>query len=149
MVYTSVFDFRFNHIPLTRHTPFSFGAGQAGAGGFETAVFTHAGGWGHEEAFGGAPFDAAHGLRGQVSRFHTGVHGYGHGHRHGHGHGTGGQRHGDVEHNAGRMPMGAGTGRDTEMTHPGPVAGGNDGRDHHSRSIERKALPGWPVSGEY
>ena len=77
MVYASVWDFRFNHIPLTRHTvsspirrvrarnpsnveqPFSYGAGEAGAGGFETAVFSHAAGWGFDEAYGGAPFDAA------------------------------------------------------------------------------------------
>lgn len=80
MVYASVWDFRFNHIPLTRHTPFSYGAGQAGAGGFETAVFTHAAGWGYDEAYGGAPFDAAHGLRGQMAGFNQGVHS--HDHRH-------------------------------------------------------------------
>lgn len=44
MTYASIWDFRFNHIPLTRHTPFSYGAGAAGAGAFETAVFTRAGG---------------------------------------------------------------------------------------------------------
>ena len=64
MVYASVWDFRFNHIPLTRHTPFGYGGGAPGAGGFESAVWTHKAGWGHEEALGGAPFDAAHGLRG-------------------------------------------------------------------------------------
>ncbi|EXJ61894.1 hypothetical protein A1O7_02325 [Cladophialophora yegresii CBS 114405] len=72
MVYASVWDFRFNHIPLTRHTPFSYGAGAAGAGGFETAVFTRQAGWGYEEHYGGAPFDAAHGLRGQAAGFNTG-----------------------------------------------------------------------------
>lgn len=71
MVYASVWDFRFNHIPLTRHTPFSFGAGAAGAGGFETAVFTRKAGWGYEEAYGGAPFDAAHHLRGAEAGFNT------------------------------------------------------------------------------
>ncbi|KAF7506276.1 hypothetical protein GJ744_012084 [Endocarpon pusillum] len=64
MVYASVWDFRFNHIPLTRHTPFAYGGGAPGAGGFESAVWTHKAGWGHEEALGGAPFDAAHGMRG-------------------------------------------------------------------------------------
>jgi hypothetical protein len=64
MVYASVWDFRFNHIPLTRHTPFAYGGGAPGAGGFETAVWTHKAGWGYEEALGGAPFDAAHGMRG-------------------------------------------------------------------------------------
>jgi hypothetical protein len=54
--------------------PFSYGAGEAGAGGFETAVFSHAAGWGYDEAYGGAPFDAAHNLRGAVSGFNHGVH---------------------------------------------------------------------------
>lgn len=66
MVYASVWDFRFNHIPLTRHTPFSYGAGAPGAGGFETAIWTRQAGWGYEEALGGAPFDAGHALRGQA-----------------------------------------------------------------------------------
>jgi diacylglycerol diphosphate phosphatase / phosphatidate phosphatase len=65
MVYASVWDFRFNHIPLMRHMPFSYGAGALGAGGFEETVFTRQAGWGHEDgAIGGAPFDAAQGLRG-------------------------------------------------------------------------------------
>ncbi|KAI9849131.1 MAG: hypothetical protein M1837_005361 [Sclerophora amabilis] len=65
MVYASVWDFRFNHIPLTRAVPFSFGAGPLGAGGFESAVWTRQAEWGHEDgAFGGAPFDSAHALRG-------------------------------------------------------------------------------------
>ena len=65
MVYASVWDFRFNHIPLTRHTPFSYGAGAPGAGGFENALWTHKAGWGLDEgAFVGAPFDAGFGLRG-------------------------------------------------------------------------------------
>ena len=65
MVYASVWDFRFNHIPLTRHTPFSYGMGGPGAGGFDTAVFTRKAGWGSEEGtFGGAPFDAAGGMTG-------------------------------------------------------------------------------------
>jgi diacylglycerol diphosphate phosphatase / phosphatidate phosphatase len=64
MVYASVWDFRFNHIPLTRHTPFSYGAGPRGAGGFETAVWTRKAGWGDADgAFGGAPFDSGHGMR--------------------------------------------------------------------------------------
>lgn len=65
MVYASVWDFRFNHVPLTRHTPFSYGMGGAGAGGFDTAVFTRKAGWGMDEGvFGGAPFDAAGGMTG-------------------------------------------------------------------------------------
>jgi hypothetical protein len=54
--------------------PFSYGAGEAGAGGFETAVFSHAAGWGYHEAYGGAPFDAAHNLRGAMTGFNHGVH---------------------------------------------------------------------------
>ena len=75
-----------DHIPMTRHTPFSFGAGAAGAGGFEAAVFTRKAGWGTEEAFGGAPFDAAYHLRGQVNGFNTAVHNHSNKHNHGLGH---------------------------------------------------------------
>ena len=73
MVYASVWDFRFNHVPLTRHTPFSYGAGRAGAGGFESAVFSRAAGWGFEGAEGGAPGDAAYDLRGTGQGFNQGV----------------------------------------------------------------------------
>ena len=143
-----VWDFRFNHIPLTRHTPFSYGAGQAGAGGFETAVFTRKAGWGYEEAFGGAPFDAAHHLRGGQSGFNSAVHDeHGAGH-HGHeggvgrrlsrrdqlGNGVGngvmpGDRNGDIEHNA------------AMAHHDGAMADPGQSRYRiHSRSLERKAL---------
>ena len=58
MVYASVWDFRFNHIPLTRNAPFTYGPGAFG--GFETALWTRKAGWGYDEgAFGGAPFDAS------------------------------------------------------------------------------------------
>lgn len=67
MVYASIWDFRFNHLPLTRHTAFSYGAGASGAGGFETTVWTRQAGWGYEEAWGGAPFDAGYGLRGMAN----------------------------------------------------------------------------------
>jgi diacylglycerol diphosphate phosphatase/phosphatidate phosphatase len=96
MVYASVWDFRFNHIPLTRHTPFSYGAGAAGAGGFDSAVFTRKAGWGFEEAYGGAPFDAAHGLRGQAVGFNQGAPG-----RHGGAGIMGNKIDGDVERDAG------------------------------------------------
>ncbi|KAI9802104.1 MAG: hypothetical protein M1833_002025 [Piccolia ochrophora] len=101
MVYASVWDFRFNHIPLTRHVPFSYGAGPAGAGGFERAVWTRKAEWGHlEGAFGGAPFDAGVAMRGGGG---GGIGGGGaqhvrngsgqmHGHGHGHGHGGGIER---------------------------------------------------------
>ncbi|KAL9116092.1 MAG: hypothetical protein Q9227_000461 [Pyrenula ochraceoflavens] len=81
MVYASIWDFRFNHIPLTRHTAFSYGAAAPGAGGFETAVWTRQGGWGDEEALGGAPGDAGHGLRGGGMEMQSG--GFGGGHAHG------------------------------------------------------------------
>jgi membrane-associated phospholipid phosphatase len=157
MVYASVWDFRFNHIPLTRHTPFSYGAGAAGAGGFETTVFTRRAGWGYDEAYGGAPFDAAHGLRGQANGFNTGAEGL-HSSSHGHHHANGGhlgRRDGDVENNAGL----GGTddcyknGHVDDMTHGGgshvpnaPEAaagpGVSDNRYRaHRKSTERKPVP--------
>jgi diacylglycerol diphosphate phosphatase / phosphatidate phosphatase len=123
MVYASVFDFRFNHIPLTRHTPFSYGAGAPGAGGFETAVWTRKAGWGHEEgAFGGAPGDADHGLRGMGGGVGTGrdaSHGVGggvlgNGHDHGHGHRIG---------------------------HTHATSAGSTGQGRHSHGIERRPVP--------
>jgi hypothetical protein len=66
---------------LTSFQPFSYGAGEAGAGGFETAVFSHAAGWGYDEAYGGAPFDAAHNLRGAMTGFNHGVHDPSYGHK--------------------------------------------------------------------
>jgi len=63
MVYASVWDFRFNHIPLMRNVPFSYGAGAMGSGmgGFENAVWTRKAGWGYDQGVygGGAPFDAS------------------------------------------------------------------------------------------
>ena len=210
MVYASVWDFRFNHIPLTRHTPFSYGAGQAGAGGFESAVFTRQAGWGYEEAYGGAPFDAAHNLRGQMAGFNQGVHGHngggggmlghrekrdkdlehnaavvgGHHHNHhDHHHGTTTGYNGTATNTMGYNPS---INTATGNTHHHHNSGGggilnsimpghhrNDVVDHsgntmtresttpttgryrnHSRSLERKALPGNGyrdnrVSGEY
>lgn len=61
MVYASVWDFRFNHIPLNRNVPFGYGAGQAE---LANAVFTRRAGWGIDEGFGGAPFDVAGGAGG-------------------------------------------------------------------------------------
>ena len=63
MVYASVWDFRFNHIPLSRNEPFMYGAGGSYGGftGFHDAVFTRKAGWGAQESLGvgGAPFDAS------------------------------------------------------------------------------------------
>ena len=160
MVYASVWDFRFNHIPLTRHTPFSYGAGEAGAGGFESAVFTRQAGWGYEEAWGGAPFDAAHHLRGGQTGFNNGVTR----HQHGGMFGGGGHHHNkrdeDIENNAVAGETGYdGTRRSNRVSRnydanaplpepPTDATGSGSGRyHHHSRSLERKALPG-RVSGE-
>ncbi|KAF2281539.1 PAP2-domain-containing protein [Westerdykella ornata] len=68
MVYASVWDFRFNHIPLLRHSPFIYGAGPSTYDGFHSAVFTRKAGWGEHDggAWGGAPFDAADGPRGTI-----------------------------------------------------------------------------------
>ena len=68
MVYASVWDFRFNHIPLHRNTPFVFGAGASSFDGFHDTVFTRKAGWGTMDggSWGGAPFDAANGPRGTM-----------------------------------------------------------------------------------
>ncbi|EHY56744.1 hypothetical protein HRR83_002176 [Exophiala dermatitidis] len=127
MVYASVWDFRFNHIPLTRHTPFSYGAGAAGAGGFESAVFTRRVGWGYEEAFGGAPFDAAHGLRGAAAGFNTAA----------------GPRNGDIEHNAGLASTnGVSSGYTNGTTHSRgePVSAATTNGHYPRTSIERKPV---------
>lgn len=60
MVYASVWDFRFNHIPLVRHVPFTYGEGSHGFDGFRNALWTRQAGWGNLEssAWGGAPFDS-------------------------------------------------------------------------------------------
>jgi len=154
MVYASVWDFRFNHIPLNRHTPFSYGAGEAGAGGFESAVFTRKAGWGEGEALGGAPFDAAHGLRGEMAGFNTAATG-----RHGGNSTMGHNKRTDVEQGYGAdydnaMPLTAtnshGYNNGTVAHHNGGVIGpttpthtAEGGHYHqHSRSVERKAVAG-------
>lgn len=66
MVYASVWDFRFNHIPLMRHLPMAYGSGPSAIDGFHDAMWTRQAGWGVEAggAWGGTPFDAADGPRG-------------------------------------------------------------------------------------
>ena len=174
MVYASVWDFRFNHIPLMRDLPFSYGAGEAGAGGFETTVFTRQAGWGYEEAWGGAPFDAAHNLRGQQAGFNNSVTRHQHGHSSdgggilgmGGGHNHHDRRDGDIERNAVHA---GGPGYDREAgvmagnttrssraskNYDGPLpdvpadGSGNGRYQHHSRSLERKAVAG-RMSGDY
>ncbi|KAJ4309427.1 hypothetical protein N0V94_008934 [Neodidymelliopsis sp. IMI 364377] len=68
MVYASVWDFRFNHIPVLRHAPFVYGAGPSSFDGFHDAVWTRKAGWGSHDgsAWAGAPFDAADGPRGTM-----------------------------------------------------------------------------------
>lgn len=130
MVYASVWDFRFNHIPLTRHTPFSYGAGAAGAGGFESAVFTRQAGWGYEEHYGGAPFDAAHGLRGQATGFNTGAV---HQERYVN------KPEGDVEANAGLHNTNTHAGETPLRGSDATVTNGTQHR--HSSSMNRKPVP--------
>jgi len=58
MVYASVWDFRFNHIPLARNTPFTYSGEHFG---FNDALWTRKAGWGWDLENGllGAPFDAS------------------------------------------------------------------------------------------
>ncbi len=69
MVYASVWDFRFNHIPVLRHAPFVYGAGPSSLDGFHDAVWTRKAGWGMHDSssWTGAPFDAADGPRGTMA----------------------------------------------------------------------------------
>ncbi|KAF2665508.1 acid phosphatase/Vanadium-dependent haloperoxidase [Microthyrium microscopicum] len=66
MVYASVWDFRFNHIPLSRNTAFFYTDGQGEFNGFRDAIWTRKVGWGNKESgmATGAPFDATSGLGG-------------------------------------------------------------------------------------
>lgn len=67
MVYASVWDFRFNHLPVLRHAPFAYGS-SATIDGFHDAVWTRKAGWGMADnsAWAGAPFDAADGPSGTM-----------------------------------------------------------------------------------
>jgi len=60
MLYASVWDFRFNHVPVARGVAFGYGVTQRGYEGYRTAVASREAGWGAHEGhvFGGAPFDA-------------------------------------------------------------------------------------------
>lgn len=60
MVYASVWDFRFNHIPLSRYAPFTYNSQLGPFGGFQDAIWTRQAGWGQGSAsVGGAPFDVS------------------------------------------------------------------------------------------
>ncbi|KAI9772377.1 MAG: hypothetical protein M1835_006272 [Candelina submexicana] len=133
MVYASVWDFRFNHIPLTRHMPFTYGGN---AGGFQSSIFTRKAGWGHDEgAFGGAPFDASHG-GGYGGAASSALHGAGLGHHHeptvgngiGHGHASSATHGTGLGHH--HEPMaGNGLGYGAGVDHrPAPIA--KDGLAH-------------------
>lgn len=94
MVYASVWDFRFNHIPLLRHAPFVYGAGPSSNDGFHDAIFTRKAGWGTHDggSWGGAPGDASDGPRGTMPPTSEGP-------ISAHGHSTG-------RHNVPRRPVG-------------------------------------------
>jgi len=87
MTYASIWDFRFNHIPLMRNAPFVYGAGPSTFDGFHDAIFTRKAGWGLHEggAWGGAPGDAHDGPRGTMPGAANGVGAAGNGHHHRHG----------------------------------------------------------------
>lgn len=107
MVYASVWDFRFNHIPLLRHSPFIYGAGPSTFDGFHSATFTRKAGWGTHDAgaWSGAPGDAADSPRGTMAAAAGGVAAAAHHGHHGrsNGHGT----HGGVV-GTGAGPVSAG-----------------------------------------
>jgi diacylglycerol diphosphate phosphatase/phosphatidate phosphatase len=85
MLYASVWDFRFNHIPLSRNIGFTYSDGQTEYNGFRDAIWTRKAGWGDLEngIATGAPFDATS----RLSGFGGGAGGAGgvtNGHHHGH-----------------------------------------------------------------
>jgi diacylglycerol diphosphate phosphatase / phosphatidate phosphatase len=49
MVYASIWDFRFNHIPLVRDMPFMYNAGSAAFMEFHDAMWTRKAGWGSSD----------------------------------------------------------------------------------------------------
>jgi len=122
MTYASVWDFRFNHIPLMRHSPFIYGAGPSTFDGFHDAVWTRKAGWGLHEggSWGGAPGDAHDGPRGTMPSAGNGV---------GNGNGNGAGHH----HRRGSSGAAAGGG--------GMMGGSHAGR----HSIDRRPLP--PAKG--
>ncbi|KAF4312870.1 Phosphatidic acid phosphatase type 2/haloperoxidase [Botryosphaeria dothidea] len=102
MVYASVWDFRFNHIPLHRDVPFTYGAGPPSElfGGFHDSMWTRQVGWGAPEAwssYGGAPFDASavggNGGPGGAGGMMAGPSSNGAGHGHGYPSGSTATRH--------------------------------------------------------
>ncbi|GAB7361793.1 hypothetical protein MBLNU230_g1836t2 [Neophaeotheca triangularis] len=125
MVYASVWDFRFNHIPLVRDLPFTFTPGGP-FDSFHDSVFTRKASWGAGDlgSFGGAPFDAAGGLLG----------------------GVGAAGGGGV---AGASFVGAGSRRNRRASSGEATLGRRSadgyGEPHPARSsVSRKPVPGYP-----
>ncbi|KFY47475.1 hypothetical protein V495_01913 [Pseudogymnoascus sp. VKM F-4514 (FW-929)] len=133
MVYASVWDFRFNHIPLNRNVPFGYGVGEIECG---DAVFTRKVGWGIEGAgLGGAPFDASAlggmGMGGGLTGRHTqgGV--------------TGGLGHnGVVNGHHGGGALGSNTHHGVPGTHAGHNGLAHNGVGHNAVPGARVAEPG-------
>jgi diacylglycerol diphosphate phosphatase/phosphatidate phosphatase len=156
MMYASVWDFRFNHIPLARQIPFTFGAGGAGAfQGFHDTMFTRSAGWGHEDSFaaGGAPFDASSsaGMGSNIGT-HNGLggkshHGNGAGLGH-HGNGAGLGHHGNGA-GLGHHSNGAGLGHHGNGAGNGHSGGILDDNHRHSGSVGRKPVGGPGLQGEH
>ncbi|CZT08339.1 related to diacylglycerol pyrophosphate phosphatase DPP1 [Rhynchosporium graminicola] len=104
MVYASIWDWRTNHIPLNRATPFpGSGAGVE----LEHAVFTRQAGWGYE--------DGVHGGVGHGASTGTGM-GMAPGVGNGHGIGHNGIGHGTTSSYTSRKPVGTGNGHHANET---------------------------------
>ncbi|PSN67440.1 acid phosphatase/Vanadium-dependent haloperoxidase [Corynespora cassiicola Philippines] len=142
MVYASVWDFRFNHIPLLRHTPFIYGAGPSTLDGFQSAVFTRKAGWGTVEgsSWGGAPGDAADGPRGTMAQAVAGAAGAATGAA-AHGAANGRGTHGGVV-GVGGNGNGHGHGHGiNDGYHEGYAADGHRGH-HGNHSVDRRPVGG-------
>ena len=73
-VWASVWDFRFNHIPLMRHIPFTYDATNPGYIAFGENTWTRKAGWGTlGQQVGGAPFDVNSGLGAEAPKTSTAV----------------------------------------------------------------------------
>lgn len=87
MVYAAIWDFRYNHIPLNRGSPFMYGGGHGSD--LEHAVFTRKAGWGGKAA-AAAGHQAGKELKGHHNDgVSDGHHGHGIGHTNGHSNGLG------------------------------------------------------------
>ncbi|KAF2644621.1 acid phosphatase/Vanadium-dependent haloperoxidase [Massarina eburnea CBS 473.64] len=117
MTYAAVWDHRFNHIPLVRHTPFIYGGGPSTFDGFHDAVFTRKAGWGTHDgaAWAGAPGDASDSPRGTIAQAASGA----------------------AHAASGATAHGAANGRGT---HGGVV--GTEGHHNGRHSVDRKPIGG-------